>query len=860
MSTPYFCCDEKRRAAVLAHQGLNGIDFLEVRDGPDIPLAERERTLFIRFLKVDGVAALGTGNVRIEGGDRIRHIAVISAAPSPDDALVLAVEVDQPGDFSTYTLRLAKSADDASRPDGFDPLLSAVDFSFKVDCPTPFDCAGDNICPPEAVLEPPIDYLAKDYASFRQLMLDRFSALMPDWRERNPADIGVMLVELLAFVADRLSYRQDALATEAYLGTARRRVSARRHARLVDYFMHDGCNARAWVQVVLDEAQAPAAGLVLPRVDRSGATPQPTRFLTRCSESPAVAEAALPRLLQAYKPEVFEPLHDAWLCKEHNEIAFYTWGDASCCLPRGATRATLEDDPARRLRLRPGDVLVFEERRGPLTGAPADADRTHRQAVRLTSVQPAATVVMVGGVETRTPGALDTDPLTGTAIVEIAWAAGDALTFPVCVSAVTDEAHGEQAVEDVSVALGNIVLADHGRTISGEPLGAMPAPSLFLAPVAGSGSGCAPLERVAVPPRFAPSLQQRPLTHGTPYDPATTGAAFRALRPGVRDARPAVTLTGAPPAGSPLPWTAVRDLLASHPGGRNFVVEVEADLRAAIRFGDDTHGKRPDEGTGFTAEYRVGNGTQGNVGAEALSNFTAAPAMSAAIAAVRNPLPAGGGMEPETIEDVRQRAPAAFRTQERAVTTADYAEKSGVHPEVQQAAATLRWTGSWRTVFITADRREGREVDAAFERELRSWIEPYRMAGQDLEIDAPRPAPLDLVLQVCVAPDHFRANVERALLRVFSRYRLPDGRLGLFHPDNFSFGQPVYLSRLYAAAQAVDGVESVEVLKLKRRTQGGPDVPASGVLTFGRLEIPRLDNDPNFPERGTMELVMKGGK
>ena len=41
---------------------------------------------------------------------------------------------------------------------------------------------------------------------------------------------------------------------------------------------------------------------------------------------------------------------------------------------------------------------------------------------------------------------------------------------------------------------------------------------------------------------------------------------------------------------------------------------------------------------------------------------------------VRNPLPAQGGVEPETIEDVRQRAPAAFRTQERAVTEADYAE------------------------------------------------------------------------------------------------------------------------------------------------------------------------------------------
>ena len=70
---------------------------------------------------------------------------------------------------------------------------------------------------------------------------------MPDWRERNPADLGITLVELLAYAGDQLSYYQDAVATEAYLGTARRRTSVRRHARLVDYPMHDGANARAWL-------------------------------------------------------------------------------------------------------------------------------------------------------------------------------------------------------------------------------------------------------------------------------------------------------------------------------------------------------------------------------------------------------------------------------------------------------------------------------------------------------------------------------------------------------------------------------------------------------------------------------------
>ena len=139
----------------------------------------------------------------------------------------LVVWVAEPGDFSTYTLRLVQNPKHDDPPAGFDPILSAVDFSFKVACPSDFDCRPARACPTEPLPQPEINYLAKDYASFRQLMLDRMTALMPEWKERNPADLGVALVELLAYVGDYLSYQQDAVATESYIGTARRRAADR---------------------------------------------------------------------------------------------------------------------------------------------------------------------------------------------------------------------------------------------------------------------------------------------------------------------------------------------------------------------------------------------------------------------------------------------------------------------------------------------------------------------------------------------------------------------------------------------------------------------------------------------------------
>jgi len=157
------------------------------------------------------------------------------------------------------------------------------------------------------------------------------------------------------------------------------------------------------------------------------------------------------------------------------------------------------------------------------------------------------------------------------------------------------------------------------------------------------------------------------------------------------------------------------------------------------------------------------------------------------------------------------------------------------------------------------DRLGGAAVDATFEGEVRRHLERYRMAGTDLEVDGPSFAPLELELQVCVEPRHFRADVRAAVLAVLSNRTLLDGRLGLFHPDRFTFGDPVYLSPILAAVQAVPGVMGVRATVFQRLGTPDPDPLDDGVLALGRLEIARLDNDPNFAEHGTLKLALEGG-
>ena len=812
----YLCQNPGRVAAVRAAalaappRLFNGIEYLEVAHG------QRRLVLhFVHDLASVPLAPLLASNIEVRGGVRVRDPAVLSVSAAGD---VLTVEVDRIGDFSRYTLRLVASAGSDAPPDGIDPALAQITFGFKVDCPSDFDCRVDTECAPAPEHTPDIDYLARDYQSFRRLVLDRLSVLMPDWRDRNPADLLVTLSEALAFRADEIAYYQDAVATEAYLGTARQRVSVRRHTRLLDFALHEGCNARAWVAFEVDAA---ADGQTLPACDPTTGL-DGTLLLTRASGvATRLGSPDSAHDLIAAGAQPFELLAPITLFGAHNRIGFHTWSDAACCLPRGATRAFLRDDAANRLRLRAGDLLLLESRASSTTGLAVDADAQQRCVVRLTRVDPEASAA-------RAVPAPRSDPVSEALFVEVHWHAQDALPFDLCLSKVI----GGVLVDGMASACANVALADHGASA--------PRPdTLQLVP-----GGRVPRYRLAQ--GLSRSLTRQSLVRsagGQPLLVDPKAPATAAQQCDLADTREALEVQSA---GDRRRWSARRDLLASGAQAADFVVETDNGGQVLLRFGDGVNGLRPGAGEGLQARVRSGNGSAGNVGAEAIAHVLCG---FDGITRVRNPLPAQGGVEALSLERARMDAPQAFRRQERAVTADDYAEVTMRDARVQRALATRRWTGSWYTMFITVDRRGDEGVDAAFEDSITAFIDRYRLAGHDVEIDAPAYVALDVSLHVCTQPGYFPFDVQRRLLAAFAT-----SPQGFFHPDRFSFGEPVYLSALIAAAMAVPGVSHVEPLRFQRLGRLAAGEIDAGRIAMARLEIARLDNDPNAPENGRMEF------
>ena len=188
----YHCCDLRRLEVIRIDGSANGIEFLEVLDLAAPSGVPRQRTLFVRLLRAPAPLTLTRDNIRITGGERIGEISILwcdmadkpppFAEPDLVDgvdvpSLTLVIRTDGSGDFSTYTLGLVGSSGSDQPPGGFDPILSEIDFSFKVECPSDFDCAAALVCPPDAPLRPDIDYLAKDYQGLTP----------PDARPAEPA-------------------------------------------------------------------------------------------------------------------------------------------------------------------------------------------------------------------------------------------------------------------------------------------------------------------------------------------------------------------------------------------------------------------------------------------------------------------------------------------------------------------------------------------------------------------------------------------------------------------------------------------------------------------------------------------------
>ena len=556
--------------------------------------------------------------------------AVVQGAPTPHIELTLTGAPDP----TLYRLEVVDPP-----PVAFDPLRVFLPVRLRPDC----DALGSCITVPPAPVPPapsPVhDYLARDWRSLRQALLEFLIQERPE-ADLSAADPTVTLLELFAHVGDLLHYRLDRVATEAYLETARLRTSVRRHARLVDYPLGEAVSARTFVHVQVAPGSVPVpvpAGAV--------ARDAPGSDLAFTTEAALTARA------------------------ERGEIPIYDWGEEACCLPEGATECVLvrplpADAPGAWIGV--GDLLVFEvvdpidrvahqrwatrQQAWPIV-APADAFRDPlasraAQVVRLTAVDPFV------------------DPLLGAGLplFRVAWSREDALVRSYAVGIDTGE-----GADEVTIARANLVPAHHGVVADPGGLAARP------------GGGYS-LTSAGDPSRGGPglALDETGRPHRLEVD---------------------VTLPSGLAAGAE--W--VETLLDPEASSSDFpfVVDSEEHEPPVLRFRTGAVGLDPPGDGPVAARYEVGGGVIGNVPANALHELELGAI--ATIAARNPTAATGGVDRMPLAVARRDAPEAFAAAPKRAVIPADYAAAADEEPIVTRAVARRTWSGSWPLITTVVD-------------------------------------------------------------------------------------------------------------------------------------------------------------
>jgi predicted phage baseplate assembly protein len=234
-------------------------------------------------------------------------------------------------------------------------------------------------------------------------------------------------------------------------------------------------------------------------------------------------------------------------------------------------------------------------------------------------------------------------------------------------------------------------------------------------------------------------------------------------------------------------------IYVTHPGEQNSLT---------VMFGDGVRGARLPTGVeNIRARYRVGLGKAGNVGAGRITQLATRPL---GVSGVTNPLPADGGANRDDASLLRRNIPLSVTAFDRLVSVPDHEDFARARAGIGRASARRLFNGTREIVHLTVAGVDdiALQDDSDIVTTLRAALAAHGDAGLPVEVTVREPVLLLISANIGTHPDHSWEIVEPAV-----RAALLD-RLGF---RNRELAQPAYLSEVLATAQAVPGVDHVDV-------------------------------------------------
>ena len=768
-----------------------GIQYLELSLSPPAPY----KAAVTAHLN-QPVGALTRDNVTVSGG-RARTGLSYDVTLSGSQAVISFYSF---GDHSEYQINLIQGGNSALR---IHPFFASATFRFTIDCEGG-DCedSGEQATALPAA-RPPIDLLTKDFSGFIGVLTDWIKVRNPHWADLSNASFERVLVDLLAWQGDMLSYYQDRVANEAFIDTASQRHSLRQHAILLGTRLFDG--AAATTTVAFD-------------VTSSGFVPEGLHVRVKGREE---------------SPVVFSLIERVRARSENNsdKLKLAAWpGATDAAIAEGATELLLWGQD---MDLGEGDQIALVQ------GAFSQ-------------------VLTISGVSQESAAGWVQSPDLS---FELGVDAPAALTRITLSEPITAAVYPWDTTLGGLTLYGNLGAAVHGLrktawvSVAGSGAGrrdvvmALNRRNSIVSRVSRGDTAVYLLRALQVP--------ERPVLFDADGDASVP--AFELIVDGETWSRAEHLhssksydlhyVATADEDGSL--WVQVGDGTTGHE------IEVERDPLSGV--------SQPM--VSIELRYRLGDPIAGNTAIHTLTEIIKPVSGSdeeAALSglggtvgvAVTNVTPGLGGRQPQSRAAAREAIPASLRhgDLERAVSLADYAEVAMQVDGVARATARALG-GVFNTVLVLVDPSEGDALSDEVKAAVEAHLEDRRMAGREVRVLGPTYVPLEIELVVCVKTGFQRHKIRD---RVLAELRPGTAaRPGWFHPDRLSFGDEVRLGDLLAVVAAIPGVKTVKAVAFRKRVDTLGD-PVRGILSFGVTEVARLDADPDYPEHGELRVRVVG--
>jgi len=257
-----------------------------------------------------------------------------------------------------------------------------------------------------------------------------------------------------------------------------------------------------------------------------------------------------------------------------------------------------------------------------------------------------------------------------------------------------------------------------------------------------------------------------------------------------------------------VPWMERGTLFNAGQEDHAYVVRTDGESSARIQFGDGKRGSRiPTGRENIVARYRKGRGAAGNVSTGQLSQLLTRPL---GLSGVTNPIPAEGGVDPDSAHESRIQIPRGVRTLGRAVSLLDYEDFARAYPGISKAHAAVLNLRAGRTIVVTVagpDLAVLEADDPLIQRltaSLRANGDPHVM----VRVVPYVLATFNVRMRVKRKPDTVRSEVFERIETELHRVYGGEAR---------GFAQPVVRSQVIAL---VDGIADVEAVDLEHLYRG----------------------------------------